>query len=100
MYKPMQELSKMTDSYSKAMVGYERIREVLDTVREVRDMPGARSAPRFKGKIEFDHVSFGYEPNRLVLKDISFKIEPGQVAAVVGPTGEGKTTIISLIPRF
>ena len=100
MYKPMQELSKMTDDYSKAEVGYERISEVLDTVREVKDLPGARKAPPFKGKIEFDHVSYSYEPDRPILKDVSFKIEPGQVAALVGPTGAGKTTIISLIPRF
>jgi ATP-binding cassette, subfamily B, bacterial len=100
MYKPMQELSKMTDTYSKASIGYERIQEVLDTDGEIKDMPGARRAPRFKGKIEFDHVNFGYEADRLVLRDVDFKIEPGQVAALVGPTGAGKSTIISLIPRF
>jgi len=100
MYKPMQDLSKMTDSYSKAAVGYERIREVLDTHREVADLPGARPAPRFKGGIEFEHVSFSYEPDVPVLRDISFRIEPGQVAALCGPTGAGKTTIVSLIPRF
>src|SRR5713101_2940402 len=58
MYKPMQELSKMTDAYSKAAVGYERISEVLETDREVKDLPGARRAPRFRGKIEFEAVNF------------------------------------------
>ena len=100
MYKPMQELSKMTDAYSKASVGYERIREVLETDREVKDLPGARKARRLNGEIEFDHVSFAYENDRPVLQDVSFSVEPGQVAAFVGPTGAGKTTIISLIPRF
>ncbi len=100
MYKPMQELSKMTDTYSKAAVGYERIQEIFDTDREVADFPGARPAPVLKGKIEFEHVSFSYQPGTPVLRDISFQIEPGQVAALVGPTGAGKTTIISLIPRF
>jgi ATP-binding cassette, subfamily B, bacterial len=100
MYKPMQELSKMTDAYSKAAVGYERIKEVLDTEREVKDLPGARRAPYFKGKIEFEKVAFSYDPAQPILKDVSFQIEPGQVAAFVGPTGAGKTTIISLIPRF
>jgi ATP-binding cassette, subfamily B, bacterial len=100
MYKPMQELSKMTDTYSKAAVGYERIQEVLETHREIKDARRAIRAPRFRGAIEFDHVSFSYSPERPVLKDVSFSVEPGQVAALVGPTGAGKTTIISLIPRF
>jgi ATP-binding cassette subfamily B protein len=100
MYKPMQQLSKMTDSYSKAVVGYERIREIFDTDNEVKDLPGARRAPKFKGGIIFEDVSFAYEPSTQVLKDVSFQIEPGQVAALVGPTGAGKSTIISLIPRF
>jgi ATP-binding cassette, subfamily B, bacterial len=100
MYKPMQELSKMTDTYSKASVGFERIQEVIEMEGEVKDLPGARRAPRFKGNIEFENVNFGYEPDRLVLRDVNFKIEPGQVAALVGPTGAGKSTIISLIPRF
>jgi subfamily B ATP-binding cassette protein MsbA len=100
MYKPMRELSKMTDSVSKAMVGYERIQEVLDINADVADSPKARKAPKFKGKVEFDRVSFAYNDGPPILKDVSFKIEPGQVAAIVGPSGTGKTTIISLIPRF
>ncbi len=100
MYKPMQELSKMTDSYSKAAVGYERIREILDMDGEVKDQPGARKVSRLKGQIEFDNVTFGYDPKEPTLEDMSFRIEPGQVAAFVGPTGAGKTTIISLISRF
>jgi ATP-binding cassette subfamily B protein len=100
MYKPMQDLSKMTDAYSKASVGFERIREILETDGEVKDLPGAWSAGRLKGDIEFEKVSFGYEPGRLVLKDVSFKVQAGQLAALVGPTGAGKTTIISLIARF
>jgi ATP-binding cassette, subfamily B, bacterial len=100
MYKPMQELSKMTDSYSKALVGYERIQEVRETDKEVKDLPKAKAAPRFRGKIEFEGVSFSYSPESPMLEDVSFTIEPGQVAAFVGPTGAGKTTIISLIPRF
>src|ERR1700720_799296 len=100
MYKPMRELSKMADTVSKASVGYERIEEVLKIESVVRDLPTARREPRLKGKIEFDHVSFSYDEEAPVLKDLSFKIEPGQVAALVGPSGTGKTTIISLIPRF
>lgn len=100
MYKPMQELSKMTDTYSKAAVGYERIQEILHTDIDVRDRPRARKAPKFKGEIEFDNVSFSYNEDQTVLKDVSFKMKTGQVSALVGPTGAGKTSIISLIPRF
>ena len=100
MYKPMRELSKMTDTISKADVGWERIREVLENETQVRDLPGAKRAPRFKGEIEFDHVRFAYDGNGAVLEDLSLSIEPGQMVALVGPTGAGKTTIVSLLPRF
>jgi ATP-binding cassette subfamily B protein len=100
MYKPMQELSKMTDAYSKAAIGYERIREILDIQGEVKDQPGARRVSKLKGNIEFDHVTFGYDPKYPTIDDVTFKINAGQIAAFVGPTGAGKTTLISLIPRF
>jgi ATP-binding cassette subfamily B protein len=100
MYKPMRELSKMTDTISKADVGWERIREVLENESQVRDRPGAKRAPRFKGKIEFEHVRFAYNGNGAVLEDLTLDIQPGQMVALVGPTGAGKTTIVSLLPRF
>ncbi len=100
MYKPMRELSKMSDTYSKALIGWERIRDFLAIDLQVRDLPGAGNAPGFKGDIELEHVNFGYLPNRIVLKDVCLKVKPGQVAAIVGATGSGKSTLISLIPRF
>jgi len=100
MYKPMQELSKMTDTYSKAAVGYERIQEILQLDKEVRDLPRARVMNRVKGKIEFENVHFSYKPEQPVLRDVNFAVEAGQVAALVGPTGAGKSTIIGLISRF
>jgi subfamily B ATP-binding cassette protein MsbA len=100
MYKPMRELSKMTDTISKTVVGYERIREVLETEREVRNLPGAKEAPQFAGAIEFKDLRFGYSRDRLILKGLNFQIKPGTVAALVGPTGAGKTTIASLVARF
>jgi ATP-binding cassette subfamily B protein len=100
MYKPIRELSKMSDTYSKALVGWERIKEFLTIDLQVRDLPGAQVAPTFKGAVELEHVDFGYLPDRKVLKDISLNVPPGQVAAIVGATGSGKSTLISLIPRF
>jgi ATP-binding cassette subfamily B protein len=99
-YKPMKDLSKMTNTVSKAALSFERIQELLDIESRVRDRPGARTAPRFAGTLEFDHVTFGYDAAHPVLKDVSLRIERGQVAAIVGPSGTGKTTIAGLIPRF
>ena len=88
MYKPMRELSKMTDTYSKAAVGYERIREVLETDHQVKDLPGARRPPQLRGEIELDNVSFSYGPNApAVLKQVSMIVEPGQLAALVTSGG-------------
>jgi len=100
MYKPMRDLSKMTDTVSKAVIGAERIRELIRLEDRVCDRPHARTAPRFRGRIEFDRVYFGYHDAQPVLKDVSMRIEPGQYVALVGPTGAGKSSIISLIPRF
>ena len=100
MYKPMRDLSKMSDTFSKAMVGYERIQEVFEIESRVRNTPGARRAPAFNGAIEFRNVSFAYAADTPIITDVSLKIAAGQVAAIVGPSGTGKTTIVSLIPRF
>jgi subfamily B ATP-binding cassette protein MsbA len=100
MYKPMKNLSKMTDTWSKAVVGFERIGEILGIERQVRDLPGAREAPPFQGRIEFDHVRFGYIPDCDVLRDVSLVVEPGQRAALVGVTGCGKSTLIGLLARM
>src|SRR5947207_4035431 len=75
MYKPMRELSKMTDSASKAVVGYERIQEVLEIEARVGDSPRAKRAPRFKGKIEFEHITFAYDDQPPALRDVNLKIE-------------------------
>src|SRR4029077_3848081 len=67
MYKPMQELSKMTDAYAKALVGYERIQEIMETDRSIKDLPGAKRAKPLKGEVEFEHVSFHYEADSPIL---------------------------------
>lgn len=99
-YKPIKDLSKQSNTLAKAAVSFERVQEVLGVESAIRDMPGARVAPPLKGLIEFDRVTFGYERDINVIKDVSLRIEPGQVVAFVGPSGMGKTTIASLVPRF
>lgn len=84
----------------QAMAGSERIFSLLDLNPEVRDVPGAKELPRISGLIEFEHVTFGYVPDRPVLHDICFEGRPGQMVALVGATGSGKSSIISLIARF
>jgi ATP-binding cassette subfamily B protein len=100
MYKPMQDFAKMADAFTKASVGYERVREVLETSPTVQDLPGARRAPPLQGQIEFERVGFSYTADRPVLTDITLKAEAGRMTALVGPTGSGKTTIAALIGRF
>jgi ATP-binding cassette, subfamily B, bacterial len=100
MYKPMRDLSKMSDTTAKAAVSYERIQDILNTVSRVRDISRARRASALSGPIEFDDVSFAYSADQPILKNINFRLEPGKVAAFVGPSGAGKSTIVSLIPRF
>jgi ATP-binding cassette subfamily B protein len=100
MYKPMKDLSKMSDTLSMAAVSVERVGELLSVDSEVRERPDARRAPRFRGRIEFSHVAFGYQPDGLVLEDIDFVVEAGQRVALVGHTGAGKSTLIGLIPRL
>jgi subfamily B ATP-binding cassette protein MsbA len=100
MYKPMQDISKTIDSYSKAATGFDRIQEILRSDDEVHDKPRARKAPRFKGQIDFEHVDFAYKENEPVLRDVNIHVEPGTMMALVGPTGAGKTTVINLVARF
>jgi ATP-binding cassette, subfamily B, bacterial len=100
MYKPMQEISKTMDSYSKAEVGYDRIQEILRSGDEIHDEPGARPAPRFTGQIDLVHVDFSYKEDEQVLRDVNMHVDAGQMVALVGPTGSGKTTIVNLIARF
>jgi subfamily B ATP-binding cassette protein MsbA len=100
MYKPMQDISKIMDSYSKADVGYERIKEVIEVEDEMRDAPDARNAPKLRGDIDMEDVSFCYNSEQPILSDINMHVKAGTTVAIVGPTGSGKTTLVNLIPRF
>lgn len=99
-FKPVQDLAKMTNSVSQTAVGVDRIRAILDTDMMIPEKPGGITPASLRGEIRFEHVAFGYEPGTPVLRDVNFAIQPGQMVGIVGPTGSGKSTVVSLIPRF
>jgi len=99
-YGPLAVLSRLFEDVQIAYAGAARIFEVLDAESEITDSPDAKVLETCEGGIEFDDVSFYYNIEEPVLKNISFKAKPGEMVAVVGPTGVGKTTIVSLIERF
>ena len=100
LYKPMKNLARMTDTLSKSIVAFERIRELLATKSVVVDEPGARQAPWFRGAVEFRDVRFAYVPGQPVLQGVTFSVAAGQRVAVVGTTGGGKSTLLSLLLRL
>jgi len=99
-FKPVQDLATMTNTIAQAAVGVDRIRAILDADTVIPQRPGARDPQALKGEIEFQNVAFSYNDEAKVLTDVSFSIKAGQMVGVVGPTGCGKSTIVSLIPRF
>jgi ATP-binding cassette, subfamily B, multidrug efflux pump len=99
-FRPIQLASQVYTQAQAALAGGERIYNILDEDPEPPDPPGMPSLGTIEGHIEFEGVTFGYEPGRPVIHDVSFEIEPGQTVALVGPTGAGKTTIANLVPRF
>ena len=100
LHGPLRDLAKQSIKMAKGTVGLERILEVLETEPDVSDSPSAVAAPQFRGALEFQGVTFGYRAGRSVLENVSFKIEPGEKVALVGYSGAGKSTILSLIPRL
>ncbi len=101
LWSPLSALSKVYNQALSAMASSERIFHILDTEPEIVDSPDAIELEDINGTVEFINVTFGYNPEeRMVLHDISFKAEPGEVVALVGPTGAGKTSIINLLMRF
>jgi ABC-type multidrug transport system fused ATPase/permease subunit len=97
---PVRRLGMIVSAVSLAMASGERIFEILDTKGEVEDLPGAEPLGPIEGRLRFEHVSFAYFGRHRVLDDIDFEVQPGQVIALLGATGSGKSSIISLIPRF
>jgi ATP-binding cassette, subfamily B, multidrug efflux pump len=100
-FQPVQEISRLFTTWQSAMAAGEQVITLLDTEPQVQDLPGAIEIPPIEGRIDFENVSFRYrEDTPLVLEDIKLTIEPGQTAALVGPTGAGKTSIAYLVARF
>jgi ATP-binding cassette subfamily B multidrug efflux pump len=98
--QPISQISAMWTNVQSAVAGGERIFGFLDVVPDLQDAPDAIDLPPIQGRVEFKHVWAEYEPGQPVLRDVSLTAEPGQMVAIVGPTGAGKTTMANLIPRF
>jgi ABC-type multidrug transport system fused ATPase/permease subunit len=99
-YAPMTGLAQLLESAQQALAGAERVIEILDAPQSVTDRPGALPIGKAEGRITFENVNFFYQKGVNVLDDVSFEIKPGQMAALVGATGVGKTTLSRLIARF
>ena len=99
-WQPIMNLGNIFNNFINNIAYLERIFETLDEPAVVDDAPDAEEMPRIKGEVEFRDVSFSYEPDKEVLHKVSFKVEPGESVALVGPTGAGKSTIVNLVSRF
>ncbi len=97
---PLQEISQQWNVLQGALAGAERTFELMDQQPDLEDTPDAVKLPAVEGDVEFDGVTFGYDPDEPVLRDVSFRVGAGQTCAVVGPTGAGKTSLINLLARF
>ncbi len=100
MFRPVSDMSEKYNIMQSAMASSERIFRIIDTAPEIVESPEALPPCVLRGSVEFQNVSFAYEPDVPVLRDVSFSLEPGRSIALVGPTGAGKTSIISLLTRF
>jgi ATP-binding cassette subfamily B protein/subfamily B ATP-binding cassette protein MsbA len=100
LYGPLESLMYTSMTISDAAGSSRRVMEILDTEQEVESRPGATVLTSVQGHIRFEKVNFGYETDRPILRDVSFEVLPGQTIALVGPTGAGKSSLVSLLPRF
>ncbi len=99
-FRPIEKINAVIESYPKGFAGFRRYLEIIDTEPDIVDAKNAKDAGTLRGDIWFNNVSFGYDPDRKILDNINLVISPGETIAFVGPSGAGKTTICSLLPRF
>lgn len=99
-FKPVQDLAKMTNSIAQTAVGVDRVRAILEADDVIPERPDAREPQPFRGDITFQNVGFAYSTESAILRDVSLRVKAGQMVGIVGPTGAGKSTVVSLIPRF
>jgi len=99
-FRPVEKINSVMETYPKGIAGFRRYTELLDTEPDITDAPDAVAVSGLRGDIRYEHVSFGYTPDRRVLDRIDLSIAAGETVAFVGPSGAGKTTICSLLPRF
>ena len=99
-FRPVEKINAVLETYPKGIAGFKRYTELLDTEPDIVDAPDAFAVSRLKGDIRYENVTFGYGPERTVLQDVNLDIRAGETVAFVGPSGAGKTTITSLLPRF
>ncbi|ATA24123.1 multidrug ABC transporter ATP-binding protein [Brenneria goodwinii] len=99
-FRPVAKITSVLESYPKGIAGFKRFTQLIDTVPEITDAPNARNVGPLKGDIQFNQVGFGYSPDRPILHNVNLSIRAGETVAFVGPSGAGKTTLCSLLPRF
>jgi ATP-binding cassette subfamily B protein len=99
-FRPIEKINSVIESYPKGIAGFKRYLEIIDTEPDISDKPDAVEVSTLRGDITFQNVFFGYDEDRPVLQNISLKVKAGETIAFVGPSGAGKTTICSLLPRF
>lgn len=99
-FRPVEKINAVLESYPKGIAGFKRYTEMLDTAPDIADAPNAAAVGHLQGAIRFEGATFGYDHHKTVLRDIDLTIDPGETIAFVGPSGAGKTTLCSLLPRF
>jgi ATP-binding cassette subfamily B protein len=99
-FRPVEKINAVLETYPKGIAGFKRYLELLNTEPDISDSPNAIDVGHLKGEIRYENVTFGYDEHKKVLRDINLVIQPGETVAFVGPSGAGKTTICSLLPRF